>query len=103
MLRVFQMHKCTPQLCLKHSRDVFTRRIPFISAAKIHTVVGPMFEQHIGVEIGEVVQRNGFAYADIVNQSRHRFLTIVEEMMRREYDGTCLVAVESLNLEKKDK
>jgi uncharacterized protein (TIGR00290 family) len=35
---------------------------------EIHTVVagGPMFEKRIAVEIGEVVQRNGFAYADVI-------------------------------------
>lgn len=35
---------------------------------EIHTVVigGPMFEKSIKVEIGEVVQLNGFAYGDIV-------------------------------------
>jgi uncharacterized protein (TIGR00290 family) len=34
---------------------------------EIHTVVvgGPMFREPIAVRIGEVVQRNGFAYADI--------------------------------------
>ena len=33
---------------------------------EIHTIVvgGPMFEKRIKVEVGEVVQRNGFAYAD---------------------------------------
>jgi uncharacterized protein (TIGR00290 family) len=38
---------------------------------EIHTVVvaGPMFEKRIKVEIGEVVQRNGFAYADIIPKS----------------------------------
>lgn len=35
---------------------------------EIHTVVvgGPMFQQSIKVKVGEIVQRNGFAYADIV-------------------------------------
>ena len=35
---------------------------------EIHTIVvdGPMFNQRIEVEIGEVVERDGFAYADIV-------------------------------------
>ncbi|MGA1843645.1 MAG: ATP-binding protein [bacterium] len=35
---------------------------------EMHTVVvdGPMFEKCIRVEVGEVVQRNGFAYADIL-------------------------------------
>ena len=35
---------------------------------EIHTIVvaGPMFSKSIEVEIGEVVQRNGFAYADVI-------------------------------------
>ncbi|MDY6971889.1 MAG: ATP-binding protein [Thermodesulfobacteriota bacterium] len=35
---------------------------------EIHTVVvgGPMFDERIQVEVGEVVDRNGFAYADII-------------------------------------
>jgi uncharacterized protein (TIGR00290 family) len=35
---------------------------------EIHTIVvgGPMFEKRIDVEVGRVVQRNGFAYADII-------------------------------------
>ena len=35
---------------------------------EIHTIVvdGPMFEKRIEVEVGEIVQRNGFAYADII-------------------------------------
>jgi uncharacterized protein (TIGR00290 family) len=35
---------------------------------EIHTVVvgGPMFKRRIEVEIGEVVQQDGFAYADII-------------------------------------
>jgi uncharacterized protein (TIGR00290 family) len=35
---------------------------------EIHTIVtgGPMFEKRIAVEVGEVVQRDGFAYADII-------------------------------------
>ena len=35
---------------------------------EIHTVVvaGPMFEKRIEVELGEVVQRGGFAYADVI-------------------------------------
>jgi len=35
---------------------------------KIHTIVvdGPMFKRRIEVEIGRVLQRNGFAYADII-------------------------------------
>lgn len=35
---------------------------------EIHTIVvdGPMFEERIEVEVGEVVQRNGFAYADVI-------------------------------------
>jgi uncharacterized protein (TIGR00290 family) len=38
---------------------------------EIHTIVvgGPMFEKRIEVEVGEVVQRNGFAYADIIPTS----------------------------------
>ena len=35
---------------------------------EIHTVVvgGPMFDERIEVEVGEVIQQNGFAYADII-------------------------------------
>jgi uncharacterized protein (TIGR00290 family) len=35
---------------------------------EIHTIVvgGPMFKRRIEVEVGEVVQRDGFAYADII-------------------------------------
>jgi len=35
---------------------------------EIHTIVvsGPMFEKRIEVEVGEVMQQNGFAYADII-------------------------------------
>ena len=35
---------------------------------EIHTIVigGPMFGKRIEVEIGEIVQRDGFAYADII-------------------------------------
>lgn len=35
---------------------------------EIHTIVvdGPMFEKRIEIERGEVVERNGFAYADII-------------------------------------
>jgi uncharacterized protein (TIGR00290 family) len=35
---------------------------------EIHTVVvgGPMFRKTIPVRVGEIVQRNGFAYADII-------------------------------------
>jgi len=35
---------------------------------EIHTIVvnGPMFARGIPVEVGEVVERNGFAYADII-------------------------------------
>jgi diphthamide synthase (EF-2-diphthine--ammonia ligase) len=35
---------------------------------EIHTIVvgGPMFKKRIEVEVGEVVQRDGFAYADII-------------------------------------
>ncbi|MBN1670568.1 MAG: adenine nucleotide alpha hydrolase [Kiritimatiellae bacterium] len=35
---------------------------------ELHTVVaaGPMFAAPIAVEVGEIVERNGFAYADIV-------------------------------------
>jgi uncharacterized protein (TIGR00290 family) len=38
---------------------------------EIHTIVvaGPMFERGIEVEVGEVVKRNGFAYADIIPMS----------------------------------
>ena len=39
---------------------------------EIHTIVvsGPMFEQRIEVEVGEIVQRDGFAYADIIPVAR---------------------------------
>jgi len=35
---------------------------------EMHTIVvsGPMFEKRIEVGVGEVVQRNGFAYADVI-------------------------------------
>ena len=35
---------------------------------EIHTVVvgGPMFPNPIPVKVGEIVERNGFAYADII-------------------------------------
>ena len=35
---------------------------------EIHTIVvgGPMFKKRIEIEIGPVVQRDGFAYADII-------------------------------------
>ncbi len=35
---------------------------------EMHTIVvgGPMLKQRIAVEVGEVVQRDGFAYADII-------------------------------------
>jgi uncharacterized protein (TIGR00290 family) len=35
---------------------------------EMHTIVvhGPMFEKRIEVKLGDVVQRNGFAYADII-------------------------------------
>jgi len=35
---------------------------------EIHTIVvgGPMFEKRIEVQVGKVVRRNGFAYADII-------------------------------------
>jgi len=35
---------------------------------EFHTIVvnGPMFEKRIEVAVGEIVQRNGFAYADII-------------------------------------
>jgi len=35
---------------------------------EFHTIVvnGPMFEKRIEIEVGEVVQRTGFAYADII-------------------------------------
>jgi uncharacterized protein (TIGR00290 family) len=35
---------------------------------EIHTVVigGPMFQKSIPVRVGEIVERNGFAYADII-------------------------------------
>jgi uncharacterized protein (TIGR00290 family) len=35
---------------------------------EIHTIVvdGPMFDKRLQVKVGEIVQRNGFAYADIV-------------------------------------
>jgi len=39
---------------------------------EIHTIVvdGPMFEKRIEVEVGEVIERDGFAYADIVPLTR---------------------------------
>ena len=35
---------------------------------EMHTIVvgGPMFEKRIEVSVGDIVQRNGFAYADII-------------------------------------
>ncbi len=35
---------------------------------EIHTVVvgGPMFRETVPIKIGEIVERNGFAYADII-------------------------------------
>jgi diphthamide synthase (EF-2-diphthine--ammonia ligase) len=35
---------------------------------EIHTIVvaGPMFAQRIPVDIGEIVERDGFAYADVI-------------------------------------
>ena len=41
---------------------------------EIHTIVvaGPMFEKRIEVEVGEVVQKNGFAYADIIPMNRDK-------------------------------
>lgn len=35
---------------------------------EMHTIVvdGPMFQQSIPVHIGEIVERNGFAYADVI-------------------------------------
>jgi uncharacterized protein (TIGR00290 family) len=41
---------------------------PLGENGEIHTIVvdGPMFEKRIKIEIGEVVRRNGFAYADII-------------------------------------
>ena len=35
---------------------------------EIHTVVigGPMFRKAISVRVGEIVERDGFAYADII-------------------------------------
>jgi uncharacterized protein (TIGR00290 family) len=35
---------------------------------EFHTVIvgGPMFEKRIGVDVGDVVHRDGFAYADII-------------------------------------
>ena len=38
---------------------------------EIHTVVvgGPMFRRPIAIRVGEIVERNGFAYADIIPMS----------------------------------
>jgi uncharacterized protein (TIGR00290 family) len=38
---------------------------------EIHTVVvgGPMFRRPISISVGEIVERNGFAYADIIPMS----------------------------------
>jgi diphthamide synthase (EF-2-diphthine--ammonia ligase) len=39
---------------------------------EIHTVAvaGPMFRKAIPVTIGEIIERNGFAYADIIPSGR---------------------------------
>jgi diphthamide synthase (EF-2-diphthine--ammonia ligase) len=49
--------------------DQFPRSIdPSGENGEIHTVVvgGPMFRETISVRIGEIVERDGFAYADII-------------------------------------
>jgi diphthamide synthase (EF-2-diphthine--ammonia ligase) len=35
---------------------------------EIHTIVvdGPMFQKRIPVRVGEIIERDGFAYADII-------------------------------------
>ncbi len=54
------------------SRDLLKELPPGVDPCgengEIHTIVvaGPMFEKRIEVEIGEVVQRGGFAYADVI-------------------------------------
>jgi len=50
------------------SRDLPDDVDPCGENGEIHTIVvdGPMFQKRIDVEIGEVVERDGFAYADIV-------------------------------------
>jgi uncharacterized protein (TIGR00290 family) len=56
----------------KWSRDLlkeFTQDCdPCGENGEIHTVVvdGPMFNKSIPIKIGEIVERNGFAYADII-------------------------------------
>jgi uncharacterized protein (TIGR00290 family) len=49
-------------------RELPTGIDPCGEHGEIHTIVvaGPMFAQRIEVEVGETVQRNGFAYADII-------------------------------------
>jgi uncharacterized protein (TIGR00290 family) len=44
---------------------------------EIHTVVvaGPMFQKPIPVKIGETVERNGFAYADIIPMNEYEYRT----------------------------
>jgi len=38
---------------------------------EIHTIVvgGPMFREPISISVGQVVERDGFAYADIIPMS----------------------------------
>lgn len=54
------------------ARDLLTELPPGVDpcgeSGELHTIVvgGPMFAHPIAVEVGEVVQREGFAYADII-------------------------------------
>jgi len=56
----------------KWSRDLlkeFPREIdPCGENGEIHTIVvdGPMFQKRIPVRVGEIIERDGFAYADII-------------------------------------
>jgi uncharacterized protein (TIGR00290 family) len=56
----------------KWSRDLlkeFPKEIdPCGENGEIHTIVvdGPMFQKRIPVRVGEIIERDGFAYADII-------------------------------------
>ena len=59
----------------KWSKDMLARLPegcdPWGENGEIHTLVvgGPMFRKSIPVKIGSVVERSGFAYADIVPEN----------------------------------
>ncbi|MBW2072366.1 MAG: ATP-binding protein, partial [Deltaproteobacteria bacterium] len=54
--------------CAELLRDLPDGVDPCGENGEMHTIVvdGPMFQKRLEVQVGQVVQRNGFAYADII-------------------------------------